>query len=82
MFTTEWTSYIYMCEKIVNISYQFFQKKKKCLKIFMLLLDTSPTLVCIDNGGARESSHIVILFNPLRLKSELNEIYHCNRFIS
>ena len=28
------------------------------------------------NGGARGVSHIVILFNPLRPKSELNEIYH------
>ena len=46
----------------------------------------SPTLVCIDmffhkiqgNGGARAASHIVILFNPLRRKIDLNEIYHCN----
>ena len=30
------------------------------------------------NGGARGSSYIVILFNPLRPKSDLNEIYHCN----
>ena len=30
------------------------------------------------NGGARGLSHIVILFNPLRPKSDLNEIYHCN----
>ena len=28
------------------------------------------------NGGARGASHIVILFNPLRPKSDLNEIYH------
>ena len=28
------------------------------------------------NGGARGASHIVILFNPLRFKSDLNEIYH------
>ena len=46
----------------------------------------SPTLVCIDmffhkiqgNGDARGSSHMVILFNPLRPKRDLNEIYHCN----
>ena len=31
------------------------------------------------NGGARGASHIiVILFNPLRRKSDLDEIYHCN----
>ena len=30
------------------------------------------------NGGERGPSHIVILFNPLRTKSDLNEIYHCN----
>ena len=28
------------------------------------------------NGGARGVSHILILFNPLRPKSDLNEIYH------
>ena len=28
------------------------------------------------NEGARGASHIVILFNPLRPKSDLNEIYH------
>ena len=28
------------------------------------------------NGGARGLSHIIILFNPLRPKSDLNEIYH------
>ena len=46
----------------------------------------SPTLVCIDmffhkiqgNGGARGASHIVILFNPLRPKRDLNECCHCN----
>ena len=30
------------------------------------------------NGGARGSSHMVILFNPLRPKSDLKDIYHCN----
>ena len=52
----------------------------------MLLLDTSPTLLCIDmffrniqgKGSTRGPSHIVILFNPLRPKRDLNEIYHCN----
>ena len=47
----------------------------------MLPLDTSPKLVCIDvlfhkierNGGTRGASHVVILFHPLRPKSE---IYH------
>ena len=46
----------------------------------------SPRLVCIDvffrktqgNGCARGASHIVILFNPLRPKSDLNQISHCN----
>ena len=28
------------------------------------------------NGGARGASHIVTLLNPLRPKSDLNEIYH------
>ena len=28
------------------------------------------------NGGERGASNIVILFNPLRPKSDLNEIYH------
>ena len=44
----------------------------------------SPKFVCIDmlfhkiqgNGGVRGASHIVILFNPLKAKSDLNEIYH------
>ena len=62
----------------------FFFKRKKCQKIFVLPYDTSPKLVCIDmlfhkiegNRGARGASHIVILFNPLRPKSDLNEIYH------
>ena len=27
------------------------------------------------NGAAKGASHIVILFNPLRSKSDLNEIY-------
>ena len=30
------------------------------------------------NVGARGASYIVILFNPLRPKNDLNEIYHCN----
>ena len=67
------------CEYLLSI---FFQKKK-CQKI---LKDTSPTLVCIDmffhkiqgNVGTRGVSYIVILFNPLRPKSDLNEIYHCS----
>ena len=45
-----------------------------------------PTLVNIDvffhnnqgNGDARGASYIVILFNPLRPKSDVNEIDHCN----
>ena len=28
------------------------------------------------NGGARGALHIVILFDPFRPKSDLNEIYH------
>ena len=77
---------LYLClKKIVNISSAFF-KRKKCQKIPILPKDTSPTLVCIDvffhkiqgNGAARGASQIVILFNPLRPKSDLNEIYHCN----
>ena len=59
-------------------------KGKTCQKIFVLPEDTSPKVVCIDmlfhkiegNGGARGASHMVILFNPLRPKSDLNEIYH------
>ena len=46
----------------------------------------SPTLVCNDvffhkiqgNGGAGGASHIVFLFNPLRPKTDLNEIYQFN----
>ena len=57
---------------------------KKILNICAFLTYTSPKLVCIDilfhkiegNRGARGASHIVILFNPLRPKSVLNEIYH------
>ena len=75
-----------MCEKNCEYLLTVFSKEKKCEKIFILLQDTSPTLVCIDmffhkiqrNGGARGPSHIIILFNPLRPKSDLNEIYHSN----
>ena len=28
MLKTEWKSYIYMCEKILNISYHFFSNEK------------------------------------------------------
>ena len=30
------------------------------------------------NGGAKGTSYKVILFNLLRPKNDLNEIYHCN----
>ena len=30
----------------------------------------------IEGNGGGGASHIVILFNPLRPKSDLNEIYH------
>ena len=65
----------------MNISYQCFQKKKMSKDLYASLIYES----CIDiqgNGGARGPSHIVILFNPLRPLSDLNEIFHCNRFIS
>ena len=75
------------CEYLIS----FFKRKKNVQQsLCFLKIPTSPTLICIDvflhkiegNGGARGASHIVILFNPLRPKSDLNEIYHCNRFIS
>ena len=70
--------------KVVNISYQFFSREKKCRK--SLCSFRTPSLVFIDvffhnirgNGGARGASHIVILFNSLRPKSDLNEISYCN----
>ena len=71
-----------LCEK--NCEYLLSVSKEKDVKNICASLDTSPNLVCIEmlfpkiegNGGARGASHIVILFNPLRPKSNLNEIYH------
>ena len=83
MLTTEWKSYIYMCEK-KHCEYllSVFSKEKhvkKCLCFFKIRV--LHLLVCIDiflhkiqgDGGARGATHVVILFNPLRLKSDLNE---------
>ena len=89
MLTTEWKIYIYVCEKIVNISYQFFQKKKMSKNLYASLRYECYTCMydvlfhkIQGNGVARGPSHIVILFNPLRPKSDLNKIYHSNRIIS
>ena len=69
-------------KNVVNISYQFFfSKEKKCQKSLCFLKIrrlTLHALTCcfMTLRGARGPSHIVILFNPLRPKSDLNEIYH------
>ena len=65
----------------MNISYQFLQKKKMSKNLYVSLRYGSYNKIQ-GNGSARGPSHIVILFNPLRPKSDLNELYHCNRFIS
>ena len=49
-------------KKVVNISYQFFSKENQFFPKIQ------------GNGGARGASHIVILSNPFRPKSDLNEI--------
>ena len=73
---------MFMC---VNISYQFFKRKnvKKSLCFLKRRVLHLYVLTCFfhkiqGNGGAREASPIVILFNLLRPKSKLNGIYHCN----
>ena len=67
---------VFICVKKTEYLLSVFFKRKKNIK-------RSLCLTCFfhkiqGNGGARGASHIVILFNPLRPKSDLNEIYHCN----
>ena len=70
-------------KKIVNISSLFSKEKnvKKSLCFFKIRVLHLYVLTCFFhkiqwNGGARGPSHTVILFNPLRPKSDLNEIYN------
>ena len=81
MLTTEWKIYNYVWKKLLISLISFFQKKKMSK---YLCASLRYELVCVDmlfhkiegNGGARGASHTVNLFNPLRPKSDLNELYH------
>ena len=74
---TKWKMYIYVWIKLGISLISFFFKRKNVKKLFCFLRIQVLSLYVLTiegNGGARGASHIIILFNPLRPKSDLNEI--------